>query len=980
MRVIKRFNLSLAIALVVIAISCSTGVDETLNVIQIEPGLQINLVASEPMVIDPVAFAFDQTGNLYVVEDRGYPDPAEGGTPAKKEGQIALLQDTDGDGKYDNRIDFADEFTYPNGILPWKGGVFVTCSPDIWYLKDTNGDGKADIREVVLTGFHDTRTAQIRMSHPTLGLDGWIYVSSGLNGGDVYSPLFPDRDTVSFSASDSRFNPETYEFETVGGKSQFGMAFDAFGHRFGVDNRHPIMQVVIEPRYLNRNPYLPYSQTVKNVSKVAAEAVVFPLSDAVTSADFIPSLMGKSHKGTFTAASSTFIYYGKGLSTEHQGNAFICESAQNLVQRQIMYPDGAAFRSELPYEGREFMASANEWFRPVYINHGPDDGLYVVDMHRKVIDHPSYVPEEVRGQLDFDSGKDMGRIYRITTDGYKGSLKTKSWFGDDPTNAVLFKGLNSDSDWDRQTAFRLLRELTEVDGMKELEQIIQESAQTDSRVRALWLLHLKKGLKNEILLKAFEDSDSGVRQQAVLLAAERAANKNLLKSAIINTMDDPDMHVRLNAALVLGSLQGGSVVDALAKLAVQDGQDQWMREAILSGVGDRMNQFLDALEQQNSQDNESYELIMKDLGEMFGNGASIAQCRDLMRMILIKNGKTKPGIGTVLGLAEGMSGRLEIKGSKDILSFLMTTTSQQKRQDFMKQVYTIAQDVMTKREIRVNALSLLGYTQDPKSLPVLRASLTPEQLPEVQMAAVSAISIQGTASGGEILVQQEVWNGFTPQVRSSVITSLVSHSVFVPILLQAIESGVISASDIPSITRKRLMTSKNSEIKKQAEMAFSKLEGGDRMKVYEYYKSNLSESGDAENGKLVFKKSCGVCHAYDGEGGQVGPDLTGINNQPADAILLHVIVPGYEVYPTYQTISIETKDGSHVAGWTVSETENSITLRTASGTDKSILRSSIKELKNTGLSLMPDGLEKGMKKDEMNDLIAYLKTGSSVVN
>src|SRR5690606_11451668 len=156
-----------------------------------------------------------------------------------------------------------------------------------------------------------------------------------------------------------------------------------------------------EPHYLNRNPYLPYNQTVKNVSKVAADAVVFPLSNAVTTADFIPRLMGQSHKGTFTAASSTYIYYGKGLPADHQGNAYIAESAQKLVQRQIVQPEGAAFRSDLAYEDREFLASEDEWFRPVYVNNGPEDALYVVDMHRKVIDHPSYVPEEVRDKLDF---------------------------------------------------------------------------------------------------------------------------------------------------------------------------------------------------------------------------------------------------------------------------------------------------------------------------------------------------------------------------------------------------------------------------------------------------------------------------------------------------------------------------------------------------------------------------------------------------
>lgn len=960
--------------------SCSSDSSDQAQSIEVEPGLKMELVVENPLVIDPVAYAFDEKGLMYVVENRGYPDPAEGGKPAVREGRIALLEDSDGDGEYDKRYDFADDFTYPNGILPWEGGVFVTCSPDIWYLKDTNGDGLADVREIVLTGFFDTRTAQIRTSHPTLGLDGWVYVSSGLNGGKVYSPLFPDRDTVSFTASDGRFHPETYEFQSVGGKSQFGMAFDAYGHRFGVSNRHPVMQVVIEPWYLNRNPYLPYNQTVKNVSKVAAEAVVFPLSNAVTTADFIPRLMGQSHKGTFTAASSTYIYYGKGLPEDHQGNAYIAESAQNLVQRQMVLPDGAAFRSELVYEGREFMASEDEWFRPVYVNNGPEDALYVVDMYRKVIDHPSYVPEEVRDKLDFESGKDLGRIFKITSEDYDASLSGKTWFDGGMSPEELSEKLNADLFWDRQTAFRLLLERPELKPVESLEQIALESPHPDSRARALWLLELKDVLSDATLLRAFEDEVTGVREQAVLIAADRAVNNPDFKTAILKTKSDKDLHVRLRTALVLGSLQGEDVVGALAELAVQDGEDIWMREAILSGVGDRMFPFLQAVERQENKNNSAYGLIMKDLGEMFGNGADMAQCRELVRITLESSQSDHSGIGTILGLAEGISGRPETGKIKDILSYLLTTVDSKNRNTFIQKIYTTAADSTASSSERIQALSLLGFTQDTRSLPILQASLAPEQLPEVQKAAIGALSTQGSPEGGSILVSEDVWSGFTPQVRSTVITSLVSSPVFIPLLLRAINEGVVSASDIPSITRNRLMGYKDEEIKELAEQAFSELEGGDRMKAYEAFQASFSPGGNAENGKIVYKRACSVCHTYDGEGGQVGPDLTGIKNQPSDAILLHILVPNYEVYPTYQTMSVETQDGKHVAGWTVSETENSITLRTAAGTDESILRSAIKNLNNTGLSLMPDGLEQAMSKEEMNDLIAYLKTGSSVNN
>lgn len=945
-----------------------------------EPGTKAELLVSEPLVIDPVAYAFDAQGLLYVVEDRGYPDPAEGGTPASREGKIALLKDTDGDGVYDRRYEFADDLTYPNGIMAWNGGVLVTCAPDIWFFKDTTGDGIADIREVVLTGFHDTKTAQIRTSHPTLGLDGYVYVSSGLNGGDVYSPLFSGRDTVSFTASDGRMNPKDYKFETVGGKSQFGMTFDGYGHRFGVSNRHPVMQVVIEPRYLNRNPFLPYSETVKYVSTVAEEAVVFPLSDVATTSDFIPNLMGQSHQGTFTAASSTYIYYGRGLSEGHQGNVFICESAQNLMQRQVMSPEGGAFRSDLAYEGREFMASEEEWFRPVYVNNGPDDALYVVDMHRKVIDHPSYVPEEVRDQFDFDSGKDMGRIYRIVTRDYDFSLADKEWFSPDANNAELIFRLDSDIEWDRETAFRLILENEDRNGWEGLEKVVYESEYPLSRVRALWLLFHKDLLTDEILLHALQDAEGGIREQALFLAESRAEGDENLKNAVIGSAKDPDMHVRLQAALVLGSLEGEEVLAALAKLGIEDGEDQWMREAVLSGVGGRMSEFLFALYDHDKKDGEGYSLMMKDMGRMLGAGASIAECRELARIMVEEEEDDRVRLSSVSGLCEGVTGREEARGVEDILQWVLQGTDRKKQEELLEQVIRKAGSHHSDEKERRRAIRLLGFTHHPQSLEVLRSALHPETLPGVQQAAVQAIIAQNRKEGGELLTEPEIWNSFTPKVRSSVVSSMVSHSVFIPVLLEAIGEGVVAASDVPSVTRKRLLDHRDAGIREKAGTAFEALEGGDRMAVYEEYKTRLHLDGDEKKGEEVFERSCAVCHSYEGSGGNVGPDLTSIKNQPAEAILLHTLLPNYEVYPSYQTLSVEMKDGRHVAGWVVSETENNITLRTAGGTDESVLRSAIRSIRNTGQSLMPEGLEQTMAEEEMNDLIAYLKKGSTFRN
>src|SRR5436190_276864 len=344
---------------------------EAIASFKIEKGCRVELAAAEPATIDPVAIAFDEKGRLFVVEDRGYPTgPPPGQAPA---GVIAVLEDTHGDGVYDKRTVFADGLTFPNGIACWRGGVFVTCAPDIYYLKDTQGNGRADVRKIVLTGFDDNTSTQLRVSHPTLGLDGWIYLTSGLTGGKVSSPEHPERPVVQFRKSDSRFNPDTFEFETAAGAGQFGMSFDEFGHRFECSNRNPLQHVVLEPRYLKRNPYLAFSEAVQDVAPFGDAAKVWPISLDTTTASFIPELLSRPHAGTFTSACGCLIYCGDLFAAEFYGNALLCEPAQNLVQRQVLSSVGATFRSQPAQAGIDFLTSTDGWFRPVFAAEGPED-------------------------------------------------------------------------------------------------------------------------------------------------------------------------------------------------------------------------------------------------------------------------------------------------------------------------------------------------------------------------------------------------------------------------------------------------------------------------------------------------------------------------------------------------------------------------------------------------------------------------------
>ena len=289
--------------------------EQALAAFRLESELSVDLAAAEPAVVAPVAVAFDELGRMYVAENRGYPiGPGEGKPPA---GIIALLEDTDEDGRYEKRTVFADGMTFPNGVLPWKGGLIVTCAPDVLSLKDTDGDGRADERRVLLTGFSTKGSTQLRVSHPTPGPDGWIYLASGLTGGKITAPDFPGREPVEVGRTDLRFRPDTGEIEPADGGSQFGLTFDDFGHRFICYNRVQAQHVVLSSRHLKRNPNLAFAETVQNLPEEmvpeplkghGSAARVFPISANLTTAD--------SHAGTFTAACGVLVYRGTALPHE----------------------------------------------------------------------------------------------------------------------------------------------------------------------------------------------------------------------------------------------------------------------------------------------------------------------------------------------------------------------------------------------------------------------------------------------------------------------------------------------------------------------------------------------------------------------------------------------------------------------------------------------------------------------------------------
>jgi putative membrane-bound dehydrogenase-like protein len=956
------------------------------------------------MVVDPVAVAWDERGRMYVVEDRGYPTgPGKGNPPA---GQVVLLEDTDGDGKYDKRAVFADGLTFPNGVMPWNGGVYVTCAPYLYYFKDTDGDGIADVKQTVFKGFQDLSTTQLRVSHPTLAIDNWVYLTSGLTAAKVVSPAHTNREPVFLNRVDGRFRPGTDEIEPTAGTAQFGQTFDAFGRRFICSNRNHIQHVVMQLRYLQRNPHLSFSQLVEDCPDHGPACKLYPLSANIVTAAY--------HGGFVTSACGVTIYNGTALPDEYRGNSFTCEPAGNLVHRDVLAPDGATFVAKRAYPTNEFLASPDNWFRPVNLAVGPDGALYVCDMYRKTIEHPEYLPEATRKVTDFESGRTMGRIYRIVKDdsGKKSGVrsqkseasKRKFDLGKASVKELCAQ-LENPNAWWRMTAHRLLLEKYGKDVVPSLEKLAMQGKTAEARVHALHILDGRGAMLEDLVLRAMADKDPAVREHAIQLSeshlpssqtlalARRVRNEQegvffrryatsamKLMTNLLALADDPNPRVRFQCALTLGDCDDDRIIPALAKIAGHDMDDKWARAAVLSSITKREEQFARAQLPRDAQvSSKSYLAMKSELCHILASALPQPRLIPMLRDLLSAEDRQDLAVemAAVGGFGDGLRARgLGSKEHSALLSLVAEDSSNLYEQ--VNKLFTrsgeLALDAKQPLSARLAAVSLLGQADEAIAGGTLEKLVEPQQPAELQTAAVRALGQFAAPDIGKALVTRERWNAYTPGVRDAVLSAAMANTNLLTALFNAIAAGDVPPTGVNEDRRNQLMRHKDEAIKARATALFKEIKPSDRMKVYDECKSSvLALKGDSKNGHAQFQKICITCHTFAAEGKLVGPDLTGIRNQPADVILLHIIVPEYEINPIYTCYNVETKGGEAYTGLLGAETPTTITLRMAQGIEQKIPRADIATMTTSRLSLMPQELEKTMTKQELADLLEFLK-------
>lgn len=593
---------------------------------ELHPAFGLELAAAEPVTVDPIDLAFDERGRAFVLELPGYPD-------MERAARIVALSDEDGDGRWDGRRLFADDLGMADSILPWRRGLLVAAPPHLVYLEDVDGDGRADRRDVLMSGFAEGNP-QHNVNALRYGLDNWIHGVNGGNGARVFWPGAPD-EVEDIGQDDFRVDFDSGRFERTGrGAGGFGMTFGPWGRAFGTHNLNHLSQIVIPRRYLAGLPAAWQDGRLRLAAPAdGGPAELFPIGVRQTR----PNHPEQSNR--FSAACAVTAYAAgafDGAGLDDRGiSVFVADPSANVVHRAVVDTAGAAADAGRGRPGVEFLASTDPLFRPVNLTVGPDGALYVLDMHRGVIEHPEWIPDPMEVELNLYEGDERGRIYRVVpAGGLPAGLADFRGF-DRSRPGELLDALSSPNRWRRLTAQRLLVEEFAEDPpetvVRELRDRL-EHALPLGRLHALWTLSGIGALDRVSLGAAFADLEPELRRNAILafeemlstagvagpLEAEPRPAPDASRSAsppeplsqggwmtlmgeLVASIDDPDPGVRLQAMLTAGIVVGseavgggdsqGAAIRAVVEEAARLGRDApaaaprdvpWLRLAAVS--------------------------------------------------------------------------------------------------------------------------------------------------------------------------------------------------------------------------------------------------------------------------------------------------------------------------------------------------------------------------------------------------------------
>jgi putative membrane-bound dehydrogenase-like protein len=977
-------------------------------------GFQVAIHASEPLLQGkPLAMCFDADGTLFVAESVDYPndlvepkadDPA---APVDGRDRIVRLVDTDGDGVADRRDVFAEKLSIPTSMLHHDGGLIVAQAPLMLFLKDTDGDGKADARKALFTGW-GTGDTHAGPSNLTWGLDGWVYGIVGYSGfnGTVGG------EALRFGAGFFRFKPDgsTLEFLRSTNNNSWGFGFSEEGLVFGsTANGNPSEHMPLPNRLYER--VRGWSATT--LGGIAGSPAM-ELAPRAADPSKNVAIRQVDHHGNFTAAAGHRLYTARAYPQNYWNRtAFVCEPTGHIVATFELTPKGAGFTSRMAWN---LVASDDEWTAPIQADVGPDGQVWVIDWYNFIVQHnptPAGFETGKRGAYVTPlRDKVHGRIWRVL---YGDPAMAAPRRLGSASLAELVATLGDTNMFWRERAQRALvdRAAGRTDGGHDAVLLLLPLVQDPSvdavglnvaAIHALWTLKQLGALDGETAeplavataSSALLHPSAGVRMNAAKVLPRNEASLGRLAGS--GVARDAAPLVRLAVLEALSEWHSSEGVSKLMLELIDDPRtlaDPILADAATAAAAVHCKDILATLLTSTDESPSARLALVARVSEHVARGGDAALvAASLVRLADAPKSMASAAItgfarGWPKGRKEAFGGaadaaiailvtKLPTEGQGQLVALVQATGSMALNERIgaiAAALLKTLDDESASEEERAAAAEryILLKVKDPSAVQELLTRVNGRVSPELAASLLAAMG----RSEAPVTVHKilDVLPTLTPQVRHAAVRTVLTNRDWAMELIKRLDAGMVKLSDLPVVERAKLTEHPDRKIRDRARRFLASgggLPSPDRQRVIDDILPVVMAGGDATRGKAVFKEHCGKCHMHSGEGGKVGPELTGMAVHPAHELLIHILDPNRSVEGNYRSYTVTTDEGRVVTGLLAAESKTAIEVVDAEGKRHAIQRDTIDELVASPNSLMPVGFEKQIQPAGLADLLAFL--------
>jgi putative membrane-bound dehydrogenase-like protein len=941
--------------------------DAAVRAMTVPAGFEVEIVAQEPDIVNPVAMTFDERGRIWITESLEYPRRSPG--PGRD--RVKVIEDTDGDGRADRFSVFAEGLNIPSGVAVGHGGVWVANSPDILFLRDRDGDGKADSKEVVATGFGRDDTHELPNSL-TWGPDGWLYGWNGVfNRSEVVSK---NGRTYKFTCAIFRIHPRTRQFEIwcEGTSNPWGIAIDTEGSFFASACVIDHLWHLVETGYYIRQggPYPPFTWPIESIV---------------------------DHKHQKAAYCGIHYFDSPAYPPEYRGRLYMGNIHGNCINVDLLERDGSTYRAR---SAPDFLQANDAWFMPVSQKTGPDGCLYILDWY----DRYHCYQDANRDPAGIDRLK--GRLYRVR---YKDSPRRTGFDLARSTDDELVKLLGSANVYDRDIAQRLLGERASPSIRAKLQSLVLDGAAArTARMHGLWSLLASGPLDPAFHAKLLGHSDATFRAWGVRAAGNMTKVDEGIRNQLVLLVRDPSPDVRLQLAVAARKLEQVDSLRLLLGVERSSYEDSLVPHIVWQNLNPLLEthqgELVRRFEEDNGQDPSFAPLAPRAIDKLFASAkpdphviASIlneclwsAYCREAVDVLAARfRAEDMPAQfetdlrREIIKVVEASNLVLHFPNSDErsiLLAYCADATGLQETRKIAFRTWKNDDPGFRRRreEIRIRAIEALLFREDEDStrrlLEKILAETESASSAEFRGDVLDLMSRLDDAALAPMVIRS--LPSLPAELKPRAVELLTERPIWTKALLAAIEAKQVPASTVNLNQLRRLGKSRDPETARRLKAIWGTIRDARNPRrerlVDEMRQLVRKRLGDAFKGQAVFSRLCAQCHVIYGQGQDVGPDITASGRNEFDQLLSNVFDPSLVIGPGYQATTVATTDGRVLTGLLAEDGRERVILKIQGGKRETIPRAQIDEIKTSPVSLMPEDVEKQLSPEEIADLFAFL--------